>query len=303
MEETITKERKKAFQLKRLLNQGKEELGDLRKWKNLDPGQMIFLKMLNSEVTPQSLDRINSLDKNEKEEGMYSILVANYFALKAKAKGREDIAEKIHSIIAKKEVKPEDIGLYAINMLQGSLNYGQLENSLLRCYMAEREQKVKEMEPDEKYPKDINLEESIQKRVYFKDNRQLGEIHNLLLDPATMHAEWLIWGWKYLLPRSYALPLNGIEKPHSIDSYVVKASPKKPSFPIKLHRILKLFGKEHMPVKCELEETTGTIKTLVYKYDYWPLESYYLSTSPRNIDFKKWNIIDLDEIKIEKIKK
>ncbi|MFH1638323.1 MAG: hypothetical protein ABIB71_07905 [Candidatus Woesearchaeota archaeon] len=145
-EETKTKEgeQKEALQLKRLLNPRKEELGDLTKWKHLDAGDMVLLNKLNAELTPQALDRINSMDEKQRKEGLSSIIVANYCSSVAKEHNKYDVANHIQSLIANQEMDAKEIGIYALEEMKNTLPSEKKMEAIAKGYLAKKAKGLEE---------------------------------------------------------------------------------------------------------------------------------------------------------------
>ncbi|MFH1638322.1 MAG: hypothetical protein ABIB71_07900 [Candidatus Woesearchaeota archaeon] len=148
-EETKTKEgeQREALQLKRLLNPRKEELGDLTKWKHLDAGDMVLLNKLNAELTPQALDRINSMDEKQRKEGLSSIIVANYCSYVAKQHNKYDVANHIQTLIANQEMDAKEIGIYALEDMKNTLPSEKKMEAIAKGYLAKKKSLEEKLAP------------------------------------------------------------------------------------------------------------------------------------------------------------
>ncbi|MFH1637845.1 MAG: hypothetical protein ABIB71_05455 [Candidatus Woesearchaeota archaeon] len=140
---------KQVYQLKKLLGK-KEELGDISKWKNIAPGDMLFLKKLEAELSPNAMERLNSIKEEDRKEGLYSILVANYFSNVASRKGRDDVVEKIGAIFDDTSIKAEEIGMYAFEAVRDSLPDDERLEKLARTYLTDKKVKRQKKEGLEK---------------------------------------------------------------------------------------------------------------------------------------------------------
>ncbi|MFH1637230.1 MAG: hypothetical protein ABIB71_02285 [Candidatus Woesearchaeota archaeon] len=298
MEETKTKEEenKTALQLKKFLTPSKkQDLGDKSRWEKIPVEYIITANTLGIELNDHALKRLNEAEG--KREAFEAIYVAQHFSKKAIEKGMDELAEKLEAIVANHQIKTEDIGLYALESVKGTIDSEELEKKLLECYKAGRMQD--ENCPELKYPNKIDYMKYGKKKVFYNNGILLGKIEDLLFDPITLHCKWLIKHKQGLFSKAeyYELPIEGLIGYEDEDKYVAAVSPKKTSESSGLKgKSLVVFGREYSLIQCDFS-SKGEVTSLNYKYT--PLIGTWkvLTTAPDNIEGNK--IINLSKIRIE----
>ncbi|MFH1638317.1 MAG: hypothetical protein ABIB71_07875 [Candidatus Woesearchaeota archaeon] len=127
-EETTTKDRKIALQLKKLLGRKEnQDLGDKSRWENIPVNYIVTANTLGIELNDSALKRLNQSEN--KDEAFYSILIAQHFSTAAEKTGKKDLAEKLRLMVEDERISTQEFGIYALKEIQE----GMTEEELKRC--------------------------------------------------------------------------------------------------------------------------------------------------------------------------
>ncbi|MBI4447735.1 hypothetical protein HY643_02040 [Candidatus Woesearchaeota archaeon] len=98
--------------LKSSLNSRKTEvveLGDVSKWEKIDPTVIIAVKTLSLDLDKKYLPILQN------KEGVYTLIVGQYYKNKANEQGLKDVAENIEVLLQKPDTTLEQLELYAVH--------------------------------------------------------------------------------------------------------------------------------------------------------------------------------------------
>ncbi|MFH1637231.1 MAG: hypothetical protein ABIB71_02290 [Candidatus Woesearchaeota archaeon] len=143
MEETITEGQKKnILQLKKLLGSAKkQDLGDVEKWKQVPVEYIISAKTFGVELNDYALKRLSKAE--DKEDALYSIMIAQHFGKAAERSGKKDLAERLKKMVEDESMKTEDIAFYATKAIENELPKDKVLEKLAKAYSVDK-RKVKE---------------------------------------------------------------------------------------------------------------------------------------------------------------
>jgi len=102
---------------------------DIEKYKTASPIETLLLRYLGKNLDDATLERLG------KEPGAWKSIVAiDYVIEKARKEGNSKLETELLEMVKNTKLKAEDIGLYAIKSLEGTIDEKELEQKLTKCY-------------------------------------------------------------------------------------------------------------------------------------------------------------------------
>ncbi|MFH1637232.1 MAG: hypothetical protein ABIB71_02295 [Candidatus Woesearchaeota archaeon] len=141
MQETITEEQKKtAFQLKKLLAPAKkQDLGDKSRWEKIPVEYIMSANTFGIDLNDYALNRLSEAE--DKHYALEAIYVAQYFSKEARKKGKEEIAKEVEAMIGNEKISTEDLGLYAMKKMEGTIPKEKKLEKLMNAYHGKTKEK------------------------------------------------------------------------------------------------------------------------------------------------------------------
>ncbi|MFH1637233.1 MAG: hypothetical protein ABIB71_02300 [Candidatus Woesearchaeota archaeon] len=131
-------EKKQSLQLKKLLGYKKEEdLGDKSRWEKTPVNYVIAANTLGVELDDYVLTRLQGA--KDKNHALESIYVAQHFSREAKKRGKTGLAKELEDMIKDGCISTEELGIYAMKKVEGTVSKGSLLKKLGRAYCSGKE--------------------------------------------------------------------------------------------------------------------------------------------------------------------